>query len=73
PLETRIKEAEGRVEQFEGERKQLHEELAAAAPNADFAKLQRRLTQVDAELARWTEAWEAASMELEELREAAGL
>ena len=73
PLETRIKEAEGRVEQFEGERKQLHEELAAAAPNADFAKLQRRLTQVDAELAHWTEAWEAASMELEELREAAGL
>jgi ATP-binding cassette subfamily F protein 3 len=73
PLEVRIEEAEGRIERLETERGQLHEQLASAAPDADFGKLSRRLAQVNQELERWTEAWETASLELEELRETFGL
>lgn len=73
PIEVRIEEAEGRIERLETERGQLHEQLASAAPDVDFAKVSRRLGQVNQELERWTEAWESASLELESLRETYGL
>lgn len=73
PLEARVGEAEQRIERHEAERNQLHEQLASAPPDADFATLNRRLAQLNQELEHWTEIWETASLELEELRETYGL
>jgi ATP-binding cassette subfamily F protein 3 len=73
PIEAKIEKAEGLVEKLEAERDRLHEELASGAANLDFAGLTKRLGLVNAELDRWNEMWEAASMELEELRESFGL
>lgn len=73
PLEVKITEAESHIERFEAERAQLHDQLASASPEVDFAKVSRRLGQVNEELERWNGVWEGASLELEALRETYGL
>lgn len=68
PCEERIKRAEQSSTALEQERAALHATLLAARPGTDFAAINRRLTQIDTELEAALAGWEAASLEIEELR-----
>ncbi len=68
PCEERIKRAEQSSTALEQERAALHATLLAARPGTDFAAINRRLTQIDTELETALAGWEAASLEIEELR-----
>jgi ATP-binding cassette subfamily F protein 3 len=73
PLEERIRRAEESSAEMEKERTRLHAELLAARPGTDFAGINRRLVQIDAEVAAALADWEAASLEMERLRRECGL
>jgi len=73
PLEERIRRAEESSAQREQERTRLHGELLAARPGTDFGGINRRLVQIDAEVAEALEDWESASLEMESLRRECGL
>jgi ATP-binding cassette subfamily F protein 3 len=73
PCELRIQRAEQASTHLEKEKSILHATLLAARPGTDFAAINRRLTQIDTELADALAAWEAASLEIEELRRRCGL
>jgi ATP-binding cassette subfamily F protein 3 len=73
PCEERIQRAETSVACLEQERSALHVALLAARPGADFAGLNRRLTQIDTELAATLADWEAASLQIENLRRQCGV
>jgi ATP-binding cassette subfamily F protein 3 len=73
PCELRIQRAEQASTHLEKEQSILHATLLAARPGTDFAAINRRLTQIETELADALAAWEAASLEIEELRRRCGL
>lgn len=73
PLEERIHRAEEISTELEQERTRLHAVLAAARPGTDFAGINRRLCQIDAEVRAALADWETASLEMEALRRECGL
>jgi len=58
---------EARIVRLEAEQGELTAELADPTDETDFATLNRRLTELQTELAEASSAWETAAMELEEL------
>lgn len=64
-LRRRIAAAESRVTALEAEQSGLVEALQAPGPGFDFAATNRRLSELQAELATVTTLWEQASAELE--------
>jgi ATP-binding cassette subfamily F protein 3 len=73
PCEERIRRAEHASATLENERSTLHATLLAARAGTDFAGINRRLSEIDAELAATLADWEAASLEIEGLRQQCGL
>jgi ATP-binding cassette subfamily F protein 3 len=73
PCAERIERAERASTELEQERAALHDALLAARPGTDFAGINRRLTQIDADLEAALAEWEAASLEIERLRQQCGL
>lgn len=67
PVEHRIKSAERKMSLLEQEQDRLSGELMKPMPGTDYAKLNRRLSEIQAELAETVEIWEKASLELEAL------
>lgn len=67
PVETRVKSAERKMTLLEQEQDRLSGELMKPMPGTDYAKLNRRLSEIQAELAETVEIWEKASLELETL------
>jgi len=62
-----VSKSEARIMALEAEQAELTAELAEPGTATDFAVLNRRLTDLQAELAAAGSAWEAAATELEEL------
>jgi ATP-binding cassette subfamily F protein 3 len=69
PLENKVKAAERAIAALEEEQDRLSGDLMKAGPGTDFATLNRRLSEIQAELADHVECWETASRELETLPE----
>ncbi len=67
PVEKRVKEAERRIAGLEQERDQLAGGLMKPAPGTDYASINRRLSEIEVDLADAFAAWEKASAELEKL------
>jgi ATP-binding cassette subfamily F protein 3 len=67
PLEKQVKDAEKRMTDLERERDELTGELMKPRENTDYAKVNRRLSEIQAALADTVERWEKASRELEAL------
>jgi ATP-binding cassette subfamily F protein 3 len=67
PFEKVVKEAETRMTQLEQERDALTGELMKPGATTDYAKVNRRLSEIQALLADTVERWEKASRELETL------
>ncbi|MEI6563452.1 MAG: ABC-F family ATP-binding cassette domain-containing protein [bacterium] len=65
PLENRVKSAERKMTALEQEQDRLSGEMMKPVPGTDYASLNRRLSEIQAELAETVEAWEKASLELE--------
>lgn len=67
PLEKTVAEAEERIETLEAEQALLLDEFANE-PSADrYARINRRLTEIQTEITDQTQAWEAAATALEDL------
>ena len=73
PLEERIRRAEESSEALERERAELYAQLQASRPGTDFAAINRRLSEIGADLEAAMADWEAASLQIEELRRECGL
>lgn len=67
PVETCVKSAERKMTLLEQEQDRLSGELMKPMQGTDYAKLNRRLSEIQAELAETVEIWEKASLELEAL------
>lgn len=67
PLETRVKEAERRIAELEQERDRLAGELMKPAPGTDYASVNRRLSEIEVDLADAFGRWERFSGELQAL------
>ena len=67
PVENRVKEAERRIAELEQERDRLAGELMKPAPGTDYAAVNRRLHEIEIDLAEAFSRWEKASRELQEL------
>ncbi len=67
PVEKRIKEAERRIADLERERDLLTEGLMKPGAGTDYASINRRLSEIQVDLADSFERWEKASAELEKL------
>jgi len=67
PVETRVKSAERRMTALEQEQDKLSGEMMKPMAGTDYAALNRRLSEIQAELAETAELWEKASLELEAL------
>lgn len=67
PLENTIRTAEKRIAELEKEQDELSGELMKPAPGTDYASLNRRLSEIQAQLAETIERWEKASVELDAL------
>jgi ATP-binding cassette subfamily F protein 3 len=67
PVEKRVKDAERRIAELEKEQDLLTGELMKPGENTDYAKVNRRLSEIQALLADTVERWEKASRELEQL------
>ena len=73
PLEKRIGAAEAQCESLEQEKEEICTLLQTASEKLDFGRLNRRLAEIEDELAASMLEWEEASLELEALRTACGL
>lgn len=69
PVEARVSAAERKSGELEREQQQLVQSLEAGDERLDFEDVNRRLAEIRDELAAATEAWENASLELDELLE----
>ncbi|HBA85368.1 MAG TPA: hypothetical protein DCZ95_14875 [Verrucomicrobia bacterium] len=69
-LEKTIKQAEERIATLETEQAALLEKISSPDGKTDFAGINQRLAQIQQEMNLNTEAWEKASLELEELIQA---
>jgi ATP-binding cassette subfamily F protein 3 len=67
PVENRVKSAERKMTALEQEQDRLSGELMKPVAGTDYATLNRRLSEIQAELADTVELWEKASLELEQL------
>jgi ATP-binding cassette subfamily F protein 3 len=67
PFEKLVKDSEKRLSDLEREQDVLTGELMKPHENTDYAKLNRRLSEIQAALADTVERWERASRELENL------
>jgi ATP-binding cassette subfamily F protein 3 len=67
PWEKRLRDAEERVEVLEQEQARLLESLGDPAGATDYAAVNRRLHDLQQELAAATSAWEEAALVLEEM------
>lgn len=67
PLEKLVKDSEKRLADLEREQDELTGELMKPRQDTDYAKLNRRLSEIHASLADTVERWERASRELEGL------
>lgn len=68
-LAKTIQEAEQKIEALEEEQARLADSFEAAA-GLSFAEINQRLSSIPTEIAEATQAWESASIELEELNAA---
>ena len=66
-MENRVKSAERKMTSLEQEQDRLSGELMKPMAGTDYAVLNRRLSEIQAELAETVEVWEKASLELEAL------
>jgi ATP-binding cassette subfamily F protein 3 len=67
PVEARVKAAERKMTALEQEQDKLSGEMMKPMEGTDYASLNRRLSEIQAELAETVERWEKASLELEAL------
>jgi ATP-binding cassette subfamily F protein 3 len=67
PVEKRVKAAERKMTALEQEQDKLSGEMMKPMVGTDYANLNRRLSEIQAELAETVELWEKASLELEAL------
>lgn len=67
PVENRVKSSERKISALEQEQDRLSGELMKPLAGTDYASLNRRLSEIQAELAETVEIWEKASRELESL------
>ena len=67
PFEERIGAAEARAAALEAEQRQLLQHLEGGAQAVDYAESNRRLAEIQSELAGASDEWERAAVELEEL------
>jgi ATP-binding cassette subfamily F protein 3 len=67
PLEKKIKDAERRIAELERERDTLTEGLMKSGTGTDYASINRRLSEIQVDLADTFERWERASCELEKI------
>ncbi|MBR7180881.1 MAG: ATP-binding cassette domain-containing protein [Kiritimatiellae bacterium] len=67
-LKERIETAEKKTAEYEAELEDASAGLFNPVPGTDFAELNRRVRLAQTEIDRWTAEWEAASLELEELK-----
>jgi len=67
PVENRVKSAERKMTLLEQEQDKLSGEMMKPMAGTDYAALNRRLSEIQAELAETVEIWEKASLELEAL------
>ena len=66
-LKHRISTAERKLEELQTALEQASQELFNPTPQTDFAEANRRVRTIQAEIDRYTEDWENASIELEAL------
>jgi hypothetical protein len=66
-VEARVKAAERKMTALEQEQDKLSGEMMKPMEGTDYASLNRRLSEIQAELAETVERWEKASLELEAL------
>ena len=66
-LEKQVAEMEKRIDVAEGERAEIIAALSDPSGSRDFAGLQKRLSELDAEINACTENWEREAAELETL------
>ncbi|MEI6148846.1 MAG: ABC-F family ATP-binding cassette domain-containing protein [bacterium] len=67
PFEKQVKDSEKRMTDLEREQDELTGELMKPRETTDYAKVNRRLSEIQAALADTVERWERASRELEKL------
>jgi ATP-binding cassette, subfamily F, member 3 len=68
PLERKIKAAEHRIAALEKEQKELADVLCASEEVKDYARINKRLSEIEAELYIETSNWEKAGLALEETK-----
>jgi ATP-binding cassette subfamily F protein 3 len=66
PLRKTIRDAEARIAELEQERAGLVTELETPG-RTDYSAISRRLSEIEDELPRQLEAWEAASRDMESI------
>lgn len=69
PWEAQLAAAEALVDKLSAEQQQIVNQLNAPVPGLDFAALNRRLSEIQAETAAATQRWEQAAEQLEAIRE----
>ena len=67
-LKKRIEEDERKVDELQAKLDEASKELFNPTPTTDFATLNRAVRDLQDEIDRRTESWEAASEELERVR-----
>jgi ATP-binding cassette subfamily F protein 3 len=67
PVEKRVKDSEKRIAELERERDTLTESLMKSGTGTDYAAINRRLSEIQVDLADTFERWERASSELEKM------
>lgn len=67
PVENRVKSAERKITALEQEQDKLSGDMMKPMAGTDYAALNRRLSEIQSELAETAELWEKASLELEAL------
>ncbi len=72
PLEAAVRKAEMEVAKLEREQSDLAKSLEVPGENADFARISRRLGQIEYELRIASEAWEQAALALESFEKDSG-
>ena len=68
PLERKIRAAEQRIAALEKEQKELADTLCASEEVKDYARINKRLSEIEAELYIETSNWEKAGLALEETK-----
>lgn len=71
PWQRQARDAEQAVEKLQAKRDELLARLYSQAPGVDYADINRRLAEIQVDMALATERWEEAELALEELRKQA--